>query len=52
MAKSPENTERLEVERDYYRSLPAQQFRDLVEEQMPWIWRTDPLVIDHDLQGE
>ncbi|KAI4600325.1 hypothetical protein KJ359_000679 [Pestalotiopsis sp. 9143b] len=50
MANSPERIERLEVERDYYRSLPAQQFRDLVEEEIPRIWRDDSLVLEHDLQ--
>jgi hypothetical protein len=51
MANNLERTERLEVERDYYRSLPAQQFRDLVEEEIPRIWREDLLVIEHGLQG-
>ncbi|KAK6078853.1 hypothetical protein SCUP515_04292 [Seiridium cupressi] len=51
MSSDPEHTERLEVERDYYRSLPAQQFRDLVEEQMPRIWLSDPLVVEYALQN-
>ncbi|ETS78697.1 hypothetical protein PFICI_08550 [Pestalotiopsis fici W106-1] len=50
MANNLERAERLEVERDYYRSLPAQQFQDLVEEEIPRIWREDSLVIEHDLQ--
>lgn len=49
--QSPERLERQEAEQDYYRSLPAWQFHDLVQGRMPRIWRLDPLVVQNDLQG-
>jgi hypothetical protein len=54
--ESPERIQRQEVEQeveqDYYRSLPAQQFRDLVEERMSRIWRDDSVVTSNDLVGK
>ncbi|KAI1843077.1 hypothetical protein JX266_010766 [Neoarthrinium moseri] len=50
--EDPDQLERLEIEYDYYRSLPAYQFRDLVEETLPRLWKFDPLVVKKELQGK